>query len=656
VLQQYISTGYYVNDCANGVQQPVTGSAVFTGFLDQCDSDGKAYYLAIQSALILRSANPCNPPASGTTTTTTTTTVTTLPPILPGGNYFTYDWTGDFAGENDEYYDIVAWGATNGYLSGNQYKTNQYFSSLSACDLGGYGTVLAVLKGSGSVTGFGYNGTNLLNIPTGLTGIVQISVGYDHCLALNKNGTVTGWGRDNYGVLAFNSGRKNIVKVCAGQGSSVFLTNSGFITGTTFIGGSQMIYPTGSGYKNIDHFSLHILSINSGNVLTGFGINVYGETNTKNLSGISKICAGVGTSMITYNSGYISGYGTTQATYFTPQIFNSGVDAQIRNRIGGVLKQDQNVQQWINPYTAESGNIVQPSYLNNNIVAMFQASHFAAVIFKRGHSFTGSSPTGSDYLWQITGINGGATNIYSNLSVGDLYPSSGQVTIACNGYSFYLPLATGIGFSYSTPFNGCLSPGSTIHVSNNIGFLSLLPKRLLNINYTRTGFSPMTGISATGITTGDFWNNILDTDVNNKTLYYSNGSLSPVSGGYIMIGTGSGGRFNSSDNMFRTYISGISGNIYVKFNNLPTGHYDALVYGHGPSTNFISTIYTSLNGSLISVSGENTGSLWNTYPPFTEGLQFIKVNSGFNINSTGDYLMFCVSGCLNGIQLMQYLQ
>src|ERR1041384_5464131 len=297
MLNYYIGTGYYIDDCGNGLQQPITGQFLFTGFLDQQDSDNKAYCGAIQNAFYLRSLNPCLSDSTGILTTTTTSSSTTLPPdfVYTGG--ISYDWTGDFNPEPNEYYDIAYWGRTNGYISGYKFNTNQYFSQVAMGDLNSNGVVLAVVKGSGLVIGTGDNSLNQLDIPANLTGIKQVSIGYDHCLALTNTGTVISWGKDNWGVSSFGSSLTNVIKVCAGIGGSVFLLSGGIITGTNTInGGTSINYQTNYGYLDIDHYSNHILAITSNGTLTGIGTNLFGECNNHLFTGIKNISAGKSTS------------------------------------------------------------------------------------------------------------------------------------------------------------------------------------------------------------------------------------------------------------------------------------------------------------------------------------------------------------------------
>lgn len=648
MLKSYISTGIYINSCLNGLQQDVTGYYVYTGFFDQSDSNSKAYCLAIDNAAYLRSLHPCLPDPT-TTSTSTTSTPTTLPPVilLASGNS-PFNWTGDFNGESNAYYDIVAWGGTNGYLSGNKYNTNQYFSYVDANDIGGLGVVLAIINGSGLVTGFGRNDYAQLQIPDNLTGIIQVAVGYDHVVILRNNGTISGWGRDNWNALNINSQLSNVRKVCAGIGSTVVLLNNGIITGTNIIGGGiPIVYPVNSGYLNISHSYNHVLAVTSGGLITGFGINNFGENNTRDLNGVSKIYAGLSTSMAIYNNGYVTGYGTNQALYNTPYVSSSGVDIKLKGHIGTILKIDENIEQWVYPWINESGNITsKPTYLQNNIVAISQGVNFTAAIFKRLNTGLNSNIlTGFNCLWKVTYVGG--VDSYGGISLDDLYPPSGIVTQNCDGYSFSLPSITGSNQGYIQPnIPNCSDYGGT----HEIDFISVCYSPLLNINYTKLGYAPKTGFAATGITTGDYWNSFLHTERANKVLKYSDNSNSTISGGWISIGTGSGANLIHSDNMYATFISGISGNFGTAFNYFTPGNYIAYLYGHGINSGDKSIFNFTKNGFTVLNSGTYTGVGYNSNI-FSGGNQYIPVN--FTINNPNDLVLILSSGYLNGVQFIK---
>lgn len=645
MLKRFISTGYYVNDCGNG-QPVITGIAVYTGYLNQCDSDGKAYYAAIEVARQLRLLSPCVSPATTTTTTTTTTTAPASQSPLQASGYIGPDWTGYFVGEGHAYYDVVSWGNTEGYLSGHKFNTDYYFSQISINDSKGEGTLLAVVKTSGVLRGFGSNVFNQLDIPSGLTNVQQVSVGYDHVLALKNDGTVTGWGRDYWNALSFNSGKTNVVKVCAGLGGSVFLLSSGRITGTNLLGGTQISYPTGTGYKNVDYYYDHVLTINKDGIVTGFGSNGFGQSNRKDISGVSYVGAGMSTSMVIRDGGYASGYGTNQAINYTPNVSNSGIKIELKALLGTILKRDQNIEQWVEPYPGNAAYMNRPSYLQNNIVDISQGASCTAAIFKR-YTNSGSLPiTGYSYLWRVSFVGGAPS--YGGISIGDVYPPSSIIYQPCDNYSFSLPAISYEGQTYTQ---------SNVPNCNNYGgyhqiiFGAIKISPMMNVNYTKTGVAPKTGWAATGVTFNDYWNPMLYTDTGLKLLYYSDGSLSTISGGVLSSGATSGVNWSHSDSMYASFVSGISGNTFsVKFDHFPAGGYRVFVYGHGPLSGQKSLFDIYLNGALIAKTGTTTGANYNS-TSYIEGTQY--VSRIFDVANTGSNITILTSGFLNGVQFVK---
>lgn len=181
-------------------------------------------------------------------------------------------------------------------------------------------------------------------------------------------------------------------------------------------------------------------------MLTGIGLNNFGEGNLTDLNGVSKISAGISTSMVVYNNGNVTGYGTNQAKNNTPNVSNSGVDVRLKGHIGTILKTNQDIQQWVAPWDSEGNNIIKPSYLQNNVVAISQGVNFTAAIFKRPASTCVIVPqviTGQQYLWKVTYVGG--TDSYGGISLNDLYTGGANVIQPCDCSSFSLPIITSVG-------------------------------------------------------------------------------------------------------------------------------------------------------------------------------------------------------------------
>ena len=638
-LQGYLATGYYIDYCGND-QAPITGSGVFTSYLDQCDADGKAYSLAILDAENQRLLNPCVGTGDSFTTTTTTTSIPAEQSLYPSGINF-YDWTGYFSGESGFYYDIIAWGDTNGYLSGQfPFEENGYFTSLSANDLYGAGVILAVTK-SGTITGFGDNTKGLLNIPN-IQDAIDISIGYDHCLVLTTGGTVTGWGNDQWGALNINNQISGIKKARAGVGSSFFLLTGGTITGTNTAILRSISIPSLTNIVDMEHQYGNVIFTHENGYVSGFGFEIFGENSINYLSGIAKTYAGIYNTLIVYNEGQTTGYGTAQAKNYTPD-FGSGIDVQLKYHLGTLLNKDQSIYQWVHPYSGDISKIQLPDVINKNVVAISQGKNFTAAIIKRPCDSINQSFTGYQYIWELTGFSNHGDS-YATLDVGTRFPPNGTVLQTCNCRTFVLPWVSDTGVTFNTGIHDCNL--SNMQTGYFISIYNQLP--ILNIDYGLDENSLKTGFAGTGITTGDFWNKITNNNHDNVSLLYSNLKMSNISGGFIKLGTGDLFSFPHIDPMYSGGISGISGGMILQFSGFNTGDYKILTYGHGINSGNYTNFKLYKNGYLIDSKSTTSGVNFNS-GIFVENLQYVKFNTTIETN---DNLLVFVSGYLNGVQFI----
>nr|WP_321349275.1 LamG-like jellyroll fold domain-containing protein [uncultured Methanoregula sp.] len=237
---------------------------------------------------------------------------------------------------------------------------------------------------------------------------------------------------------------------------------------------------------------------------------------------------------------------------------------------------------------------------------------------------------------------------------------SGPVPVAINNIHALSPSATfttpGTYLLRLTASDGQLS-GSDDVVFNVLPETGLLPiNKLLNINFAGLGGPAKTGFAATGQTVSDYWNVFLapwsqDIWVNN--LLWSDGSASGVQ--LNVRGAWGGGTNYSGDAMYdRFNVAYYTGCIYLTFSNLPSGNYDALMYGHGPGDNQYS--YCGVNGLPHKLTG--FGPYWTTNNlaggGFVEDGHYVAfrdvpVSNGSLtawVGTSGNY------GYLNGIQLV----
>ncbi len=210
---------------------------------------------------------------------------------------------------------------------------------------------------NGTVWGWGQNSQGDLGVgdtigrsvaaqAVGINGIVAISSGSDHALAIKSDGTIWAWGADGFGQLGVQPPPNNrsttpvrvafafpasVVQVAAGSGTSLALDANGTVwTWGTPLGVSPtqlQVTPTAVSFAGNPKIVLiaigtgDALAVDSTGILWSWGVNSFGElgngTTTASASpvvvsginGIAAIAAGQGFSLATDSSGRVWGWG-----------------------------------------------------------------------------------------------------------------------------------------------------------------------------------------------------------------------------------------------------------------------------------------------------------------------------------------------------------
>jgi hypothetical protein len=74
---------------------------------------------------------------------------------------------------------------------------------------------------AGTPLGWGQNLSGQTDVPSGLTGVIDVAGGDDHSLALKSDGTVVAWGDNTWGQSDVPSGLRGVVAVDAGLDHSL---------------------------------------------------------------------------------------------------------------------------------------------------------------------------------------------------------------------------------------------------------------------------------------------------------------------------------------------------------------------------------------------------------------------------------------------------
>lgn len=131
---------------------------------------------------------------------------------------------------------VVGWG-DNTAITGTfpNYTTNYYGMATVPADLNGVVAVSSgtyhnlALRSNGTVVAWGRHTSGETNVPANATNVIAVAAGDAHSLALRGDGTVVGWGANTSGQLNVLAEATNIVAIAAGAAYSVAVRGDGRI-------------------------------------------------------------------------------------------------------------------------------------------------------------------------------------------------------------------------------------------------------------------------------------------------------------------------------------------------------------------------------------------------------------------------------------------
>jgi hypothetical protein len=151
-----------------------------------------------------------------------------------------------------------------------------------------------VLKADGTVSAWGSSIAGQIDIPEDLAGVVSVSAGAYHNLALKGDGTVSAWGYNEYGQCDVPSGLSGVVAVAAGGYHSLALKSDGTLVawGSNWDGAIDMPENL-NGVIAIAAGGYHSLALRYDGTVVAWGNNYKGQTWVpEDLIGVTAISAG----------------------------------------------------------------------------------------------------------------------------------------------------------------------------------------------------------------------------------------------------------------------------------------------------------------------------------------------------------------------------
>ncbi|MBB6694421.1 cadherin-like beta sandwich domain-containing protein [Cohnella xylanilytica] len=167
------------------------------------------------------------------------------------------------------------------------------------------------LKSDGSVVAWGNNSNGQCNVPSGLTGAVDVVAGNGHNLALKSDGTVAAWGYNGDGQSNVPSGLTGVKAIAAGTLHSLILKSDETVVAWGHNGYGQSNVPSGlTGVKAIAAGYFHSLALKSDGTVVAWGYNSYGQSNVPaGLTGVVAIAAGSYHSLALKSDGTVVAWG-----------------------------------------------------------------------------------------------------------------------------------------------------------------------------------------------------------------------------------------------------------------------------------------------------------------------------------------------------------
>jgi hypothetical protein len=309
---------------------------------------------------------------------------------------------------------VVAWGDD----SSGQTNVPAALSGVVAVSAGGYHTV--ALKGDGTVVAWGGDDSHgQTNVPAGLSGVVAISAGGYHTVALKGDGTVVAWGYDDAGQTEVPAALSGVVAVSAGGSHTVALKGDGTVVAWGYDYYGQTDVPAGlSGVIAVSAGARHSVALKGNGTVVAWGNDDYGQTNVPvGLSGVIAVTAGGLHTVALKGDGTVVAWGNNELNQTD---LPAGLSGVVAVSAGGyhtlALKADGTVVAWGYDYYGQAD---VPPGLSGVTAISAGYMHSAAVIGDKTAPETtitsgpAASTTSTTAAFTFTGDDGAGTGVAS---------------------------------------------------------------------------------------------------------------------------------------------------------------------------------------------------------------------------------------------------
>ncbi|MCB1132936.1 MAG: putative Ig domain-containing protein, partial [Verrucomicrobiae bacterium] len=203
---------------------------------------------------------------------------------------------------------IVAWGDN----SEGQAETGPHPGAVFLDVSAGYRHTLG-LRTDGTVEAWGRNDHGQIDVPPGLTDVVQVSAGDLHSIALLSDGSVVAWGNDEFGQGSVPAGLENVVSVSSGAYHNLALLADGTVTAWGEDGYNQCQVPSGlGGVIEVSAGGFHSLALKQDGTVVVWGRDSFNVLDVpEELSEVVGIAAGGYHNLAVLHDGSVVAWGAT---------------------------------------------------------------------------------------------------------------------------------------------------------------------------------------------------------------------------------------------------------------------------------------------------------------------------------------------------------